>query len=225
MAVRFDAASDRLSFAGTMFAVGSGFTATAWVYAVVDTNDFATIARLHASSGGSTIVTWAASSDGLGGPNYFSTGGSVTNATGLAVGAWRKVAVSCSGTTGKSYVATVGGSTEVDSGTVAVGTATGITIGGRAPSDATEWFNGRISDFRMWTAELSQAEIEAEWASSTHVRTSGLWADWPLSGAGDLNDVSGNARHLTAGSTAVTTEDGPPNTSGGISPATMLALL
>lgn len=223
MSVRLDAASDRMSFSGTMFAVGSGFTATAWVYVVTDTNDFATFARLHASSGGSTIVTWATSGDGLGGPNYFTSGGSVSNGTNMAVGAWRKVAVSCSGTTGKSYVATVGGATEVDSGTVAVGTPSGITVGGRAPSDATEWLNGRIAHLRIWTAELSQAEIEAEWASATPVRTSGLWADWPLTGAGDLNDASGNGRHLSAGSTAVTTEDGPPITAGA-RPATFLAL-
>src|SRR5688572_24918729 len=101
MSTRFDAASDRISFAGTMFAVGSGFTATAWAWVSVDTNNNATFARLHASSGGSTIVTWATDSDGLAGPNYFTGGGSVSNTTGMAVGAWRKIAISCSGTTGK----------------------------------------------------------------------------------------------------------------------------
>ena len=210
MSTRFDAASDRISFAGTMFAVGSGFTITAWAYVSVDTDANATFARLHASSGGSTVATWATGSDGLSGPNYFTGGGSITNATNMAVGQWRKIAISCSGTTGKSYVATVGGATEVDSGTVGVGTPDGLTLGGRAPADSSEPFNGRLAYVRVWTTELNQTQIEAEWASTTPVVTSGLWADWPLTDATDLTDHSGNGRNLSAGSTAVSTEDNPP---------------
>lgn len=210
MSTRFDAAGDRISFAGTMFAVGSGFTITAWAWVSVDTNTNATFARLHASSGGSTVATWATDSDGLAGPNYFTGGGSVTNATNMAVGAWRKIAISCSGTTGKSYVNTIGGTTEADSGTVGVGTPDGITLGGRAPGDSSEPFNGRLAYVRVWTAELTQVQIEAEWASSTPVITSGLWASWPLTDSTDLTDHSGNGRNLTAGTTAVSTEADPP---------------
>ncbi len=210
MSTRFDAASDRISFAGSMFAVGSGFTITAWAYVSVDTDANQTFGRLHASSGGSTIVTWATGSDGLSGPNYFTGGGSVTNATGMAVGAWRKIAISCSGTTGRSYVNTIGGTTEVDSGTVGVGTPDGITLGGRAPADSSEPFNGRLAYVRVWTTELNQTQIEAEWASTTPVVTSGLWASWPLTDSTDLTDHSGNGRNLTAGSTAVSTEADPP---------------
>jgi hypothetical protein len=210
MSTRFDAASDRISFAGTMFSVGSGFTITAWAYVSVDTDANSTFARLHSSSGGSTVATWATSSDGLGGPNYFTGGGSVTNATGMAVGAWRKVAISCSGTTGKSYVNTIGGTTEVDSGTVGVGTPDGITLGGRAPADSSESFNGRLAYVRVWTTELTQVQIEAEWASATPVITASLWASWPLTDSTDLTDHSGHGRNLTAGTTAVSTEADPP---------------
>jgi len=210
MSTRFDAAGDRISFSGTMFAVGSGFTITAWAYVSVDTDTFATIGRLHASSGSSTIATWAAGSDGLSGPSYFTGSGTVSNSTNMAVGAWRKIAISCSGTTGRSYVNTVGGTTEVDSGTVGVGTPDGITLGGRAPADASEPFNGRLAYVRVWTAELNQTEIEAEWASAAPVRTSNLWADWPLTDSTDLTDHSGNGRNLSAGTTAVSTEADPP---------------
>ncbi|MFD8075810.1 LamG-like jellyroll fold domain-containing protein [Streptomyces sp. NPDC059718] len=210
MSTRFDAASDRVSYSGTMFAVGSGFTITAWAYVSVDTDNYATFGRLHTSSGASTIVTWSTDSDGLTGPAYFTGGGSVTNSTGMAVGAWRKIALTCSGTTGRSYVNTIGGTTEVDSGTVGVGTADGITLGGRSAVDSGEWFNGRLAYVRVWTAELNQTQIEAEWASTAPVRTSNLWADWPLTNAADLTDHSGNGRHLTAGSTAVSTEADPP---------------
>lgn len=212
MSTRFDAASDRISFAGPMFAVGSGFTITAWAYVSVDTDANSTFARLHASSGGSTVATWATGSDGLSGPNYFTGGGSVTNSTNMAVGAWRKIAISCSGTTGRSYVAPVGGATEVDSGAVAVGTPDGLTLGGRGPADSSEPFNGRLAYVRVWTAELSQAQIEAEWASATVVRTANLWANWPLTDSTNLTDQSGNGRNLTAGTTAVSTEADPPLT-------------
>lgn len=210
MSTRFDAAGDRISFAGTMFAVGSGFTITAWAYVSVDTDTFATIGRLHASSGATTVVTWATGGDGLSGPNYFTGGGTVTNATNLAVGAWRKIALTCSGTTGRSYIATVGGATEVDSGTVSVGTPDALTLAGRAQADSSEPFNGRLAYVRVWTTELNQTQIEAEWASTTPVVTSGLWADWPLTDSTDLTDHSGNGRNLSAGTTAVSTEDNPP---------------
>jgi hypothetical protein len=210
MSTRFDAASDRISFAGTMFSVGAGFTITAWAWVSVDTDANSTFARLHASSGGSTIATWATGSDGLSGPNYFTGGGSVSNSTNMAVGAWRKIAISCSGTTGKSYVNTIGGTTEVDSGTVSVGTPDGITLGGRSPADSSEPFNGRLAYVRVWTTELTQTQIEAEWASSTPVITSGLWASWPLIDSTDLTDHSGNGRNLSAGTTAVSTEADPP---------------
>jgi hypothetical protein len=128
----------------------------------------------------------------------------------MAVGAWRKIAISCSGTTGKSYVNTIGGVTEVDSGTVGVGTPDGITLGGRSSSDSSEPFNGRLAYVRVWTTELNQTQIEAEWASATPVITASLWASWPLTDSTDLTDHSGNGRSLTAGTTAVSTEADPP---------------
>jgi hypothetical protein len=211
MAVRFDSATDRISFAGTVPDPSSGITLLGWAYVSTDRNDFSTMARLHASSGASTTATFATGSEGLAGPGYFTGGGSVTNATGFAVGEWRKVAISCTGTTGRCYVATVGGSTEVDSGTVGgAASPTGITLGGRSPVDGAEWFDGRLGYWRLYSAELTQTEIETEWASATPVRTSNLWADWPLTVHTDLTDHSGNGRDLTAGSTATTTEDGPP---------------
>lgn len=210
MAVRFDTATDRISYTASNPPSTAAFTITAWAYVSTDTDANATLARLHAATGGTTIATWATGSDGLSGPNYFTTSGSITNATNFAVGAWRKVAIAATGTTGKSYVATVGGATEVDSGTIATGQPTGITLGGRSVGDSSERFDGRLAYVRVWSAELTQVEIEAEWASTTPVKTANLWADWPLTVHTDLTDHSGNGRNLVAGATAVTTEADPP---------------
>lgn len=205
MAVRFDVATDRISLTA---ALPTTFTITGWIYLSVDRDDFATWCRLW-DAGASTVATWSTDFDGTTGPGYFTGAGSITNATNLIVGEWRKVAITRTGSSGQSLVATVGGGTEVDSGTVGTGTPAGITLGGRGPADGNEWWNGRNAYFRVWSSVLTQAQIEAEWASAAPVITSGLWADWPLPTAADLTDHSGNGRDLVAGSTAVTTEDGP----------------
>lgn len=209
MAVRFDAATDRIAYTGGGVPdPASGFTLCGWAYVSVDRNDFQTLARLY---DGGTTATLATSVDGLGGPNYFTGGGSVSAATGFVVGEWRKVGFTATGTTGTVYVATPDGATEVDSGTVSGAAApTSIALGGRSVAEAIEWWNGRLAYVRVWSAVLSQAEIETEWLSPTPVRTTSLWADWPLETHTDLTDHSGNGRHMVAGSTSTTTEDGPP---------------
>jgi hypothetical protein len=208
VSVRFDAATDQVSRANPP-SVAAGFTLLGWVRVRVDTNTWATFARISVS--GTTIVTWFTSEDGTSGPNYFSGGGTLTNSTGTPVDAWRKVAIACTGTSGKVYIQNPGNATELDSGTVSsAGTPTLLAVGGRGSAGDGEFLNGNLARLRLYSAELSQAEIEAEWDSAVAVRTAGLWADWPL--ATDLNDVSGNGRHLSAGSTAVTWEDDPPTT-------------
>lgn len=211
MAVRFDAATDRISIADTLPDPAMAITITGWAYVSADTGANATMCRVHAASGGSTSITFATDGAAPAGAGYFTGGGSITSSTQSPVGAWRKVAVTCTGTSGNLYVATVGGGTDNDAGTVAgAASPTGLTLGGRSPVDGSEWFNGRLAYWRVWSAALSQAEIEAEWASTTPVRAAGLWADWPLETHTDLTDHSGNGRDLSAGSTAVTTEAGPP---------------
>lgn len=213
MAVRLDVATDRISLLTSIPDPTTGITIAGWAYVSVDTNTNATLVRLHASSGGATTVTFATDADGLGGPGYFTGGGSVVSSTNMAVGAWRKVAITCTGTTGTLYVAPPGGATEVDGGTVGgAASPTGLTFGARAHNDGSEFLNGRLAYWRFWTSVLSQAQVEAEWLSTTPVVTANLWADWPLATADDLTDHSGNGRDLTAGSTVVTTEDGPPLT-------------
>lgn len=205
MSLRVAQASDQVTRANPPDPSG-GFTITAWVRVAVDRDDYSTLARV--SSGGSTRATWATDSDGTSGPNYFTVAGTVTNATGLAVGAWRKVALSFAAGTGTVYAQIPGGSTEVDSGAVTTNTpADLLSLGGRGAGDTSEWLNGCLAQVRVFVGALTQAQVEAEWNSPTAVRSA--WADWPL--VSDLLDASGNGRHLTAGSTSSPFEDDPPN--------------
>jgi len=61
----------------------------------------------------------------------------------------------------------------------------------------TAWFNGNLALVRVWEAALSGAEISAERASQTVVRTANLWANYPFTTTTQLNDISGNGRTLS----------------------------
>lgn len=212
MAVRFDAATDRLSYAASNPPSTTAITVTAWVYNVGALAS-GTFCRFYNAG---TVASFLCSSGGTNGPILGTTGGSVGpyvagGSGSLPAGVWRRVgftinAGSCTIFWGDDAF----GATATMSGAVATGQPTGVGVAGRGPADASEWFNGRLAHMRIWSAVLSQTQIESEWASVAPLVTSGLWAAWPLSSAADLNDASGNGRHLVAGSTAVTTEDGPP---------------
>ncbi|MET8766324.1 LamG-like jellyroll fold domain-containing protein [Streptomyces sp. NPDC004658] len=213
MSQRSDAASDRVSYtASPPPDPATAFTVTFWARLRVDRDDFSTMLRLHSASGGSTTVNVATGSSGVT-PVVVSPGNTsgIVATDSLAVDAWRMIAVTVAGTGatgGKIYTKTIGGTTNIVTGQVSGGSAPdGLTLFGRSPGDAGEWFNGGLAYVRVWSAVLSQAEIEAEWASATIVRTSGVWANWPM--LTNILDVSGNGRHLTAGTTALTTEDDP----------------
>jgi hypothetical protein len=214
MAVRFDASGDRVTWTGTAPTPSSGITITCWVYVSVNRSDFSTMIRLHGSGGATTVINVAMDSGGLL-PCLFTAGGTSNGPQSTTVGTWARIATTVTGTASNVYVALgAAGATQSQVGTVgsnaAVSPVSGYTLGGRSPVDPDEWLNGRLAHVRLWSTVLTQSEIEAEWASASPMRTSLLFADYPLSDAGDLLDHSGNSRHLTAGSTSVTTEDGPP---------------
>jgi len=191
MAVRFDAPEDRLTeLTGTWPSPNGGFTVTAWVRIMVDTGTYATWFRSF-TPGRGVIVNSCTDADGTTGNNYFTWESQAANGVDMQVGTWYPVAVSHDdgGTIGTSYLRD-GALTLADSATVESGIdAAGICIGGRDDTDANEWWNGEIAYVRIWSAELIQAEIEAEWESTTPVRTDDLLADWPLANETDLTDT------------------------------------
>jgi len=213
MAVRFDAATDRISYNGptTPPAPATAITVTMWAHLSVDRNDWSTFLRIW-NAASSTVGTFITTTTGTT-LQYATGGGTNTPGFDLTVGQWSRLAFTVTGTQCRAYGAPATGNT-VTSQTTVSGAAnpTGFTLGGRHPADPAEWFNGRLAHVRIWPTTLTQTEIEAEWASTTPVRTADLWAAYPLSSASDLLDASGNGRHLTAGTTAVTTEDDPPIT-------------
>lgn len=218
MSLRADEANDRASYtASPPPDPATAITITFWARLRVDRDDFSTMLRLHSSSGSTTRVTLATNSSGTV-PAIFSPGNTsgIVGSDALVVDQWRMIALTVAGTGatgGRMYTRTVGGSTNVSTGQVSGGsTPDGITLFGRSVSDSSEWFNGGLAHVRVWSAVLTQSEIEAEWDSTTPVRASNLWSAWSL--ATDLTDSSGNGRNLSPGLTALTVEDDPPTTLG-----------
>lgn len=207
---RVAAVTQRVSYTGGTAPpdTATGMAFTCWVRLRVDRNDFSAIFRMWSAVLG-TRVNFAT---GAGGetPGLFSSGntGGVISPLPLVVDVWRAIGCSISGTTGVIRAApdTL---TPVSSasGTVSGGaTAAGFTLGGRDTSDTAEWFNGAIAYPRLFPTVMSEAEMLAEWASLTPVR-SDAWAGWALP---SLVDQTGQGRNLTAGSVPLGSEDGPP---------------
>lgn len=210
MAIRFDAATDRITYsASNPPDPASGITIAFWTYISVDQNTDSTMLRLHQASGSTTVLNLAMGGDGQT-PNIFTVGGSVTSPTTCTAAAYYYVVVTVTGTTGTIYVTDYATSTTTSaSGTInTVGQPTGLTVGGRSASDATESYNGRMALLRYWSVVLSGPERDAERVSTVPVRTADLWSDWPFPDDTDLTDhVAGH--NFVAGSTAVTTEASP----------------
>lgn len=215
MAVAFDAAADRLTHSGAYPQTSAGLTITAWARLDVDQNNWSTFVRII---GPGTLVTFSTLQDGTRGPAYYTPVTSVEYTTSdlssPTTGVWVPVACTRSTTAITVYRKPSGtGSTENATASMAstdvTGTGSGICLGGRDASDATEWLNGALAYVRVWSAALSQAEIEAEWASTTPVRSSGLHSNWPLATSSDLTDTVGSKTLAVQSGGSLTTTTGP----------------
>ena len=69
--------------------------------------------------------------------------------------------------------------------------------------------NGSMAQVKVWTAALSQAEVEAEWHLDGVARTSGLWGYWSFRAGPQTTDESGNGRTLTVFGTPTLDTAGP----------------
>jgi hypothetical protein len=215
-AVRFTAANQHYTRAAS--GLGSSFTWCAWIKIGVDRNSYSFF--LTQEAGGNGFWT-GFKNDGT--TFYFDcvSGGGGDSATSFTVGSWYFVAVvnnAVGGGADPIYWKLAGaGSLST------VAPQTGNIVG---PSDANtlhvgadasgNFFNGSMAAVKMWSAVLTQAELDAESATYDAVRTTNLWAVYKFDAGPSLVDASPNARSLTAGAgTPALDAAGPPITSGG----------
>ena len=201
MAVRFDAFGEAYSRA-VSWGNQSAFTVCCWVKAAVTPSlrtawyvcnpDEDNYARLSGTFNGTSLTVIAEG---------------VTTAIGslsVSTNTWYFVGISINGSSGRRVSKPEGGSfstTTWSSGTSSVNIAT-LMVG----ASSTTWWNGSIAGFKIWTAALSQAEMEAEAAQFAPVRTSNLRAYYRFATPSTTDD-SGNGQTLTGGTGAATDTD------------------
>lgn len=206
MAIRFDATTDTVYLTTTLpDPATTGLTVLGWWRVRADTGSFQDYYRI-ATGGGATINTVSTFATTLG-VVVFTQSGDLDSGYVNDIDEWVAIAVTDNGAGTSLYVQPQGASTIVTSGVVGSGVPGQFAIGGRSFADPEEWLNGNAAHVRVYGAALSQAEVEAEWASATPVRSSGLWADYPF--LDDIQDASGNGRHLTPVSGTPAFEPGP----------------
>jgi hypothetical protein len=204
MAVRFDAATDRYE-ATTGLPTGTVYTVVCWFYMSVDRDAYSLLWELQYSgrvnyqsvylTGSKVIELW---NDGVVKMSYQAS----------AVG-WQRIALAV-GTGGNAtlyYGTATGPLATVSTTALTTPAAPDKLLIGNDPFD--QWFNGREAPYKMWSATFGPEEIGREFESYQPAQTAGLLRYHPFVNA-ELVDYSGNGNNLTAGSTATTTEDGPP---------------
>jgi hypothetical protein len=211
-AVRFS--SSAMKYTRTATGLASNFTYTFWVKIAVDRN--ASTPFIGQDNSGANYYFISTPPDGTTLRRDVTSGGSISSGVSMTVGTWY-------------YAATVndtGAGVDIFGWKVAGGSwttanpAAGLTVVG--PADANTFYiagdgfggflNGSIAAVKIWTAVLTDAELQAEAATYAPVRTSGLFANYQFRNGPQTTDDSGNGRTLTQGGTPVLDAAGPPIT-------------
>ena len=210
MGIRFDADADQLSLSTGLPADLGALSVSVWFKPVVLISQFTQVPMAFDPSSPTEDLYWqtqTGSSD-LG----LWTGATFVNSATLVAGTWFWLGLTKNTTTLNSFWASGVGAVSTATITQTITwTPTLFRVGHTRYSG--EYTNGVIANLKIWTATLSQAELEAERWRALPVRATNLWAAWPFRSAGDYTDLNG-AHTLTSAGTIVT-EDGPPVTWGG----------
>jgi hypothetical protein len=146
------------------------------------------------------------------GGGNFGLGGAATATSGTATSAgnWFRVAVVVSGTNISLYTALASTATlNVVSDTgFTINSPTRLGIGHAGSSGGQEVTDGRMANFKQYSAALTQAELELEFAQYQPQRTANLvrWVPWVNP---EVTDYSGAGLNVIATGTP-TIIDGPP---------------
>jgi hypothetical protein len=228
MSVRFDASTDMLSRSGTgtngVDSSGSPANSTwsvcFWCKRQVDTGAFAT-AMSYGYAGVRTYLETDSGGDIMTSDDFDGSADTVLNGPTITVGTWFFFAYSRTNTSRTLWYGTEAGGTlskvgpNTDTRTWP-STPSGINFFSIGNDDAQELFNGDIAFARFWQGSVfSDAEADAEWRSTTPVKSS-VRGDWRLATAAAAGtDSSGNGLTLTVGGTLANGSADPTPPSGG----------
>lgn len=211
MAVRFDAAADRLLRTTDLLDYNAAYSWMAWIQIVVDLNANSTFFMLNDDTANNYdhIRTLA---DGTQLRLTTTIGGAAQSVSGsvLTVGQWYHLAmIRESANSIKIYldgVLDITGNQNI-AGRAAV---TRMEHAGRSSSNI-EPSNSRVAAIKAWSTNISLAQLQNEMRVIRPIRTSNLYGFWPcFPGSTErLRDYSGNGRNWTESGT-LTDEDPPP---------------
>lgn len=176
-AIRLDADVDRLD-TETVVPLGSSWSACGWVKIVTDLNDETPIFTIEALYG-YPYIALRTDSDGVT-PSIKITWMSRASLGALTVGQWYFLGIRvCADLSVSTWSGQAGGSlTRVDdTGPGYTDSSIRYSIGGGYPGSG--YLDGSFSRARLWNVEISNAEMDAEFAQDVGAaRTSGLVGDW-----------------------------------------------
>ncbi len=200
MAVRASTQGDRLTRLSTtvMATSGANFTTCGWMKRKSG-NGFATGIWFKNST--TNLELFAEMDTGVTVLHYFE-GAPAIDLTGptMTADVWYFVCLARTNTSRAIYYGTEAGGTLTKVTDPTTNTSASGTINNMALFDDvyTEFFNGEMAYVRCWDATLNDAEVDAEWRSTTPVKAS-VRGDWRLTSAATATtDSSGNSLTLTS---------------------------
>ena len=211
-AVAIGSSSDR--FSRTATGLATNFSITCWAKLAVDRNTYSMI--IGQDNGGGNYYQIGPVSNGTTLSRDGTSGASANTGYDMVVGTW--VFIGSVNDTGAGT--DIFGWKPAGGSWSTVALSAGITVTG--PADANtfyigkngfgDWFQGSIAAVKVWSAVLTDAELQAEAATYAPVKTSGLWASYSFASGPQTTDDSGNGRTLTQAGAPTLDSSGPPIT-------------
>lgn len=217
MAVRFDAAADRLLRTSDLLDFNSPYTIMAWVYRISDLNAYTTIFDLSRGTDNANEDFIGCTADGTSLVAYIASGGAYQETAGgttLPEKTWSHVAVVRESTTSLRIYLN-GSLVATNTQNVASRGAIQRLECGAALDTNISRFDGRLSRIKAWSTNLTQDQVLSEMNRVLPLNFSNLYGFWPtFLGTDRTKDYSGLGRDWTAGG-SLTDEDDAPVTWGG----------
>lgn len=209
-AVRFSASTMKYSRTASGLNMSTDITLCCWVKLAADRNAWSI--PMGIGNGSSSYIQFGFNATGTQLVVGAATGG-ISSSLNLAVGVWEFIALVFHFSTSVND--------ELWWGTAApLSTNTGGISAGFADTNTFyfsddsfgDWLNGSVAAAKIWTAALTQTELEAEMLKYAPQRTSNLWAAYSFQNGPQTVDDSGNGRTLTQVGTPILDAAGPPIT-------------
>lgn len=204
MAIRFDASGDKVSSSSVPSSPRS-FTMAGWFKITTDRNTYSCFMNLSADTDNAVFVE--TDSDGTTATLYVYNAAAFTSQAGpnMTAGTWYYLAItSSSAGSCKLWYAPYGTwtlSSVTNSRAAGTWTPNLLVLGDSVFTG--EFLNGCADKFKMWTAELTQAELQMEMQRTMPVRTANLnrWTPMFAGTSERLRDYGSGALNWTTGGT------------------------